>query len=94
MAAKLEYGAEWEAAESASYNRMRHSKRAKSVLSRIWSRMASDSASCGKMYQNVMKMEAKSVSHNRISCRMGAESISYSRMANGDDHDRSFPLGA
>ncbi len=50
MAAKLEYGAEWEAAELASYSRMGHRKGAKSgFYNRIWSRMASESASYGKM---------------------------------------------
>ena len=31
MAAKIEYGTEWEAAESASYSRMGHRKEAKSM---------------------------------------------------------------
>ena len=50
MAAKLEYGAEWEAADSISYNRMGHMNGAKSVAyNRIWVREASESASYGKM---------------------------------------------
>ena len=49
MAAKLEYGAEREAAESVLYSRMGHRKETESVFHiGIWSRMASESASYGK----------------------------------------------